>query len=100
MATTADCSYLLPIAIAIATPAVATAIILHGYSRAIAMATTAAVAWPMMATTIATPAMATAITIILASDGCQYLASTILIDVTTLMISIIILLLVDTSSTG
>ena len=59
-----------------------------------------AASWPMMATTIATPAMATAITIILASDGCQYLAATILMDMTTLMISIIILLLVDTSSTG
>ena len=67
MATTADCSYLLPIAIAIATPAMATAIILHGYSRTTAMATAAA-AWPMMPTTIATPAMATAITIILASE--------------------------------
>jgi hypothetical protein len=51
MATTADCSYLLPIAIAIATPAMATAIILHGYSRATAMATAAA-ARHMMATTI------------------------------------------------
>jgi hypothetical protein len=46
MATTADCSYLLHIAIAIATPAMATAIILHGYSRAsTAMATSCIMAY-------------------------------------------------------